>query len=752
MEDKVLRGVLGHAPVGFAYHKVLLNEWGKPEDYILTDFNSAFEEITGFKREDLLGKRLTEVIPGVKKSHFEWVNLYHKAVLTGEKQEFICCLDSLGRWYRISVFASENENLVAVFQDISDEMERIKTLEEQSAALETLTRAEREVEEQLKMFIPMFKKHSVAMLITEPVSGRIVNANQAACAFYGYTIDEFRNMYIRDITLMPEEDFKKLRFMVLKKEVRNFTTSHRMKNGEVRVVDVYPCLIDCDSEELIFSIIIDATEREKYKEELCLEKERQRITFLSICDGVITTDEKGQITAMNRAAVEITGLREEEIMGKPFSQVVKLVDEKTDKDLGDVVERVLREGMAIAFAEYTTFVTGDGGRMPLAGSVSPIKDSKGQIFGVVIIFRDITEERAWREKILSLSYHDSLTGLYNRRYMEEEMKRLDLARELPLTVLMADVNGLKLANDVFGHEEGDKLLKKATEILKGSLRKKDIIARWGGDEFLVLLRNTTAENAERVIGRIRDRCLNAVVGKTHLSIAMGYAVMKDGSMSLEQVVKEAEEIMYRRKLMESKNYRNALIDTLLSTLIARGLENREHSDRVRNYCLAMGQEMRLSPKAMDELVLLATLHDIGKVGIRESILQKRGDLTEEDWQELKKHPEIGCRIAQNTPELAAIAEYILSHHERWDGKGFPRGLREREIPLLCRILAVAHAYEVMTASGAYPRALSRDEAIAEIKANAGLQFDPNIVNIFLEVMKKFRESEEGGNSSPLQLT
>jgi len=177
--------------------------------------------------------------------------------------------------------------------------------------------------------------------------------------------------------------------------------------------------------------------------------------------------------------------------------------------------------------------------------------------------------------------------------------------------------------------------------------------------------------------------------------------------------------MYRHKLLESKSYRNAFINTLLATLFEKSMETKEHAERLQNYCLAVDRELKLSPKELDELALLAVLHDIGKVGINENILQKPGPLTSEEWEEMKKHPEIGYRIAQNTPGLSAVAEYILAHHERWDGKGYPRGLKGEEIPLLCRILAVADAFDAMTNDRTYRKAMSREEAIAEIKRNAG---------------------------------
>ncbi|MDI6601201.1 MAG: diguanylate cyclase [Thermoanaerobacteraceae bacterium] len=476
----------------------------------------------------------------------------------------------------------------------------------------------------------------------------------------------------------------------------------------------------------------DITLQKRAEEELYREKELLRATLLSISDGVVTTDEKGRITAINRAAEEITGWSEEEAKSRSFAQVFKLVNETTGEEAKDPVEKVLETGKITGLANHTALIAKDGRKISISYSTAPIKDEKGQTFGEVMVFRDVTQEKAWQEKILYLSYHDSLTGLYNRRFMEEQIKRL----ELPLAVIMTDVNGLKLVNDAFGNEEGDKLLKKAAEILKESCRKEDFIARWGGDEFLILLPRTSAKTAEEIIERIKNRCLKDSDGPVQLSIAMGYAVKAQVSESLGQVIKEAEEWMYRHKLLECKSYHNGIINTLLATLFSKSMETEEHAERLKNYCLTIGREMELSVRELDELALLAVLHDIGKIGIKESVLQKPGPLNAAEWEEMKKHPEIGYRIARNIPELSAVAEYILAHHERWDGKGYPRGLKGEEIPLLCRILAVADAYDAMTSDRPYRKAMSSEEAVAELKRNAGIQFDPEVVRIFLASNRK----------------
>lgn len=352
---------------------------------------------------------------------------------------------------------------------------------------------------------------------------------------------------------------------------------------------------------------------------------------------------------------------------------------------------------------------------------------------VVSVIELYLQQKNYQEKIIYLSCHDSLTGLYNRRFMEEKIKELDRVKNLPLTAIMADINGLKLVNDVFGHNHGDKLLRKAANLIKNSFPGEGFAGRWGGDEFLILLPKTGAKKAEEII-RIINKSFSKNKTEDYFSLSLGYAVKENREGSFRQMAREAEEAMYRRKLLEGRSNRSAVVKSLLAALAERSMETEAHAERLRCLCLAVGKKLKLSSKEMADLSLLAVLHDIGKVAIKESILKKPGPLTEEEWQEMKKHPEVGCRIAQNIWELTAIAEYILFHHERWDGRGYPRGLKGEEIPMLCRILAVADAFDAMTSDRTYRRALGKEEALQEIIKNSGTQFAPDIVEIFLQIV------------------
>ncbi len=341
--------------------------------------------------------------------------------------------------------------------------------------------------------------------------------------------------------------------------------------------------------------------------------------------------------------------------------------------------------------------------------------------------------------IQNSAQHDRLTGLYNRAFFEEELQRLDTGRQLPLSIILGDVNGLKITNDVFGHFEGDNILKSAADIMRKACRSEDIIARWGGDEFIILLPQTSEKTVDEICERIRTSCIINSNTKVQLSISLGHATRTGIREDIHQVLKIAEDRMYRHKLLENKSFRSSFVSSLKETLFEKCQETSEHIERMEQLSVIIGTAIGLTDNELDELKLLAMLHDVGKVAISDRVLNKPGKLNSTEWEEMKMHSEIGYRIAQASSELSQIADYILCHHERWDGTGYPLGRKGYDIPKLSRIISIIDAYDVMMHVRSYKTAMSHQNAVEELIRCSGTQFDPFIVDIFVKLFGRSQQ-------------
>ena len=353
---------------------------------------------------------------------------------------------------------------------------------------------------------------------------------------------------------------------------------------------------------------------------------------------------------------------------------------------------------------------------------------------IVGVSRNIENRKQAEERILYLSYHDQLTGLYNRRFYEEELKRLDTKRNYPLTIVMGDVNGLKLVNDSFGHAMGDELLGKAATVLKNGCRADDIISRLGGDEFAVILPKTDVLETEGLIVRMKDLLSKEKVCSIDVSISFGYKTKSREEEKIQEIFKNAEDNMYRNKLFESSSMRSRTINLIMGNLYQKFNREHMHSIRVSEICEALAVKMGFDKGEIAQIKLAGLMHDIGKVEINGRIINKPNRLDTDEWEEMKRHPEIGYRILSSVNEFSQIADYVLEHQERWDGKGYPRGLAGEKIVVQARIIAVADSYDAMTSNRVYGKTLSENEALEEIRRCSGTQFDPAIVKVLVALV------------------
>jgi len=464
--------------------------------------------------------------------------------------------------------------------------------------------------------------------------------------------------------------------------------------------------------------------------ELSGERNLFKTTLQSLGDGVISTDKEANVDLMNAVAEGLTGWKNIEAKGMPFATVFHIVNEYTGENCQNPVELVFETGEMSELANHTLLIKKNGDKISIEDSAAPIKDETGNIKGVVLVFRDFTDKKEKQEKIRNLSHHDQLTGLYNRHFFEEQLNLLDVEENLPFSLAMADVNGLKLTNDAFGHKAGDALLKKVASVLKQECRVADIVARVGGDEFIILLPKTPRREAERIVNRIIGSIEQEKQDNIIIFVSIGLETKETADQGINEVFTREEEHMYRKKIVESQSMRNQTIKVIMQTLLETNLRERIHSEKVSQLSRRIGEAMKLDSDTLKELETAGLMHDIGKIAISASVLNKTGKLTEIEYEEIMRHPEIGYHILKAVDVYTNLADYVLSHHERWDGKGYPRKLSGVDIPLTARIIAVADSFEAMTGDRTYRKTMTQNEAAEELKRCEGAQFDPAIVEAF----------------------
>jgi diguanylate cyclase (GGDEF)-like protein/PAS domain S-box-containing protein len=496
----------------------------------------------------------------------------------------------------------------------------------------------------------------------------------------------------------------------------------------------------------IFGIVQDITDLRSATRAL-EESERSKAVLLSNLPGMAYRclyDRDYTMTFVSEGCYALTGYLPSQLLNNRKVSYNDLICAEYRDDIWCKWEKAVTSKKGLKL-EYP-IITAKGDKKWVSEQGRGIYDGAGDVVAIEGFIQDITERMQMEEEARYLNYHDALTGLYNRAYLDEQRKLLDTAKNLPLTVMIGDINGLKLINDAFGHDEGDKLLIEIAHILRKCCRPQDIVARTGGDEFCILMPKTDIQTAQLIQKAITEVCADYgnEVGKQvyYASISLGNATKTFADESILVTMKLAEQYMYKRKLLEQKSILSSIMSSIKTTMFEKSHETEEHAERMAELSKKVGSVLNLTEEQLNDLELLSTLHDIGKISIDENILSKKGRLTNDEWYEIKRHPEIGYRIALSSAELKDIAEYILCHHEWWDGSGYPQGLKGGEIPLLSRIISIIDAYDAMTQDRPYRKAMSAEAALHEIGRNAGTQFDPKIAEVFIETMNAELEAGE----------
>ncbi|MGV8905442.1 MAG: HD domain-containing phosphohydrolase [Acetobacterium sp.] len=466
------------------------------------------------------------------------------------------------------------------------------------------------------------------------------------------------------------------------------------------------------------------------------ESERNKSVLLNNLPGMAYRckyDQQWTMLFVSHGCFELTGYLPESLINNKKIAFNTLICPQYQEYLWKKWIRILEQKSNLK--EEYEIITATGEIKWVYEQAQGVYDENDKVIALEGLIIDISDRKRKEEEIQHISDHDDMTGLHNRRFFEQELKRMDCDEFFPVSFIIGNINGVKFINDTFGYDEGDKLIIQTARILESCCLSGNIVARTSGDEFRIILPNTDSKMVNEILKKIKQTCegynkkaTNEII---NLNLSLGCGTKETNNETVNSIEKEAEDNMHKQKLLERRSAHSSIISSIRATMFEKSQETEEHAQRLIDLSKSIGMALHLSQKELDKLELFAMLHDIGKIGIGDHILNKPGKLSEEEWNIMKKHPEIGYRIAMSAPELELIAEYILTHHEKWDGKGYPQGLKGFEIPLGARIIAVADAYDAMTSDRPYRKAMDREVAVKEIVRNSGTQFDPDIVNIFI---------------------
>ena len=460
-------------------------------------------------------------------------------------------------------------------------------------------------------------------------------------------------------------------------------------------------------------------------------------------------DDNGQTLAVTRALISLPGLHDD---------AVEIV--LTSLLLGGGLVIGL---WAILWLTLRTFI-----RRPLAAltfTTRRIRDGEVSVrapaFGRDELGELATSFNAMADELEKQATTDSVTGLLNHRYGNialEEALREARSQGGALSVFIADLDGFKLFNDTYGHPLGDEVLRLVAGVLRQMSDGPAVSCRYGGDEFLAVLpgadKTAAQAFAERLAGAVGEIEFQGTDGtRVPISISLGFASFPEDGESKDRLLVLADAAMYEAKRLGRQGSRVAAVggerfesafgalDSLVQAIQYRDRYTKTHSDLVAQYAAKLSIQAGLSEEAVRALRIAGVLHDVGKLIVPDDILKKPGPLTDQEYGVIKRHPLVGEMLIRESPFLEDVVQAVGCHHERFDGAGYPRGLRGEDIPLAGRILAVADAYSAMCLDRPYRKALSEDQIISELRAEAGTKFDPHLVDLFIQVIQADRRAQ-----------
>lgn len=536
------------------------------------------------------------------------------------------------------------------------------------------------------------------------------------------------------IDVLPQK-LKKLSILIIKKAIESKQiqeySNDILIDGQVMYFQAR--LISC-SENKVLACIRDITnivnqERDKRKIEVNYRK-----IFEENFVGIEIYNKEGKLTAINNACLEMFGIDDKkEVLGFSLFNDPNIPEEEKQKIIKTGKTDFVIDFKFDLVEEKKLYKTNETGTKHLFVKIRKINFEQNEI-GYMVFVTDVTYIYNKEKELDYLANHDILTNLKNRYYFEKYLEKEINIKDYPITLIMGDIDGLKIINDSLGHTEGDRYIKEISKKLTKTFHSAECISRIGGDEFIIIYKNFDEEYIKTVIKKAVDEISTIHYDIVKPTVSFGYSILYNDDKDIYFAYKEAENKMYKTKLFKKASSRNDTLKSLLKVLEHRTHENAKHGRQIENLAVKIALKMGLSYQIIDEIRILSKLHDIGKIGIPDSILNKKDKLNEEEWKIMQTHSEIGFRIASSINQIHTIAKGILHIHEWWNGNGYPTGLEGEQIPIISRIVAVADAYDSMTSNRVYRTKLTKEQAVNLIISESGTHFDPIIVDYFVKVI------------------
>ena len=703
--------------------------WTDPKTGLIVNCNKNAETLLERNKSDIIGSHQRTLHPPEKADYFtNMLNTHAEKDEAFELEAEVITSSGTMKPVHICVGMTVVDGKPAmqgIFEDISERNKAAEALEVSELRYRRL-----------------FETAKDGIIILDAESGMIDDINPFLESMLGYPRESLVGRKLWQIGPMKDVKACKKAFLELQsvEYIRYEDLPLETKDGRLIEVEFVSNVYMIDHKKVIQCNIRDITGRKRAERAAKEAREFAESIVSTIREPLLVLSADLKVISANRSFYKVFKVTPEETEGQP---IYRIGSQQWDiPELRGLLAEIPDKSAAFDDFEVECDFPAMGRRTVLLNA-RKVYGEAHKTEAILLAIEDITERKKMqkalqesKERFEYKSFHDGLTGLYNRDYFSEQMAHLgkDLARVAPVSIICIDIDGLKIINDTLGHKVGDDLLISAAKLISACFREVDVIARIGGDEFCAILPGVDQRAALARKARISRHvgAYNRGAPAVPINMSVGVSTSRDvEGETIYDIYQRADENMYQYKLIQANSQKSKVIDMLLAALSERDFVAQGHADRLSTMADLMARRLNLPDDTRKNLVLLAKVHDIGKVGIPDKILFKPRKLSEDERRKMKEHAQIGHVLASRSKELFHVADLVLHHHECWDGKGYTAGLEGEQIPLECRIFSIMDAYDAMTNTRPYRKGMGKKQAIKELRKCSGSQFEPRLVDEFI---------------------